>query len=218
MKIKKISKKEKAEKGAGWIIGIILVSIILVAAILFVRQKFFGPTFEYKGYDVSRVNFEGSDPYYSLKAPIRIYGFTNLYFITLNNDPRTLEDIEVEENTRDALLAPKPTQIYLTFDPDMSNKGHIAVATTEIARVLGRNGPFNLKLNGAVTKSVSGLEDRVAACDDSGERTLVIEFKYGEETEIYVDENYERCVIVQGTNEKELIEAADKTVLTILGL
>lgn len=214
-----LSKRQRIERTAGWIIGVILLAIILVTTILFIRQQFFGPVFEYKGYEVTRVSPKGTTmTVHMLRAPIRIYGFTNIHYITLNNDPRTLEYIEVEETTREVLLDPKPTQIYLAFDPDMPNKGHVAIATTEIARVLGKNGPFNLKLTGAVTKSAEGLEDRVANCEDSGERDLVIEFRYGDETKVYVDELFWRCVIVQGTDEIELIKAADKTVLTILGL
>ena len=47
---------------------------------------------------------------------------------------------------------------------------------------------------------------------------LVIELRYAEKNRIYVDERGWRCVIIEGKDKDELIKAADKTVLALLGL
>jgi len=209
----------KRERNTGWIIGTILVATIMVVAIFYIRQTYFGPVFEYKGYKVLKNQPAGfTEPIYVLRAPIRIYGSTELHFVNLYNDPRGLEDIEVEPTTRVVLLDPKPDQVYITFDPDMENKGHIALASTEIARALGTNGIFRMRVNGAITKSVEGLESRVFTCDDSSETQLIVELRYAEETKVFVDEHFWRCIVVQGKDEVELLRASDKVVLALLGL
>ena len=219
MSKKRLSKGEKLERGASWVIGVILLAIILVVVIFFVRQKLYGPVFKYKGYQVTKVMPKGTSAViYSLRAPIRIYASTKTYHINLYNDPRKLKDIEVENTTREVLLDPKPKHVYLTFDPELPNQGYVGLATTEIARILGYNGVFQLPVSGAVTKKVAGLENKTVTCNDSDENNLVIEFRYANETKIFVDEHYWRCVIVQGTNKDELLRAADKTILTLLGI
>lgn len=216
---KRFSKRQKVERSAGLIIGVILISIILVTAIIVVRQKFSGPTFEYKGYKVTKVDLKGTTvTLYVLRAPVRIYAATNLHYINLYNDPRKLEDIEVENTTREVLLDPKPRQVYLTFDPDMPYKGYVAKATTQMARILGPNGIFKFRITAAVTKSFPGLENRTITCDDSSEYDVVIEYRYANETKIFVDEHYWRCIIIQGKDKDEIVRASDKSILTLLGL
>ncbi|MBU2496852.1 MAG: hypothetical protein KJ767_02230 [Nanoarchaeota archaeon] len=218
---KKLSKKEKLERSVSWIIGIILISILIVVAIFFIRQKYFGPTFEYKDYKVTRVMPEGTTAImYVLRVPIRIYGSTDIYYIYLRNDPRELQDIPVDENTRKTIIDPKPSQVYLTFDPEMGEGGKISLATMQLARILGTSGVFRLNVNGAVTKDIGGLEDKKITCEDSSSlnEIVVIEFEYGEETKISVDKNYWRCIKIQAKNGDELIKAADKAILTLLGI
>lgn len=215
---KKLSKKERIEKTAGLIVGTIILAIIFTTAIFFIKQKYFGSTFEYKGYKVTKVKPEGTSAvFYVLRAPIRIYGETKVYYINLYNDPRTLQNISVEDTTREVLLDPKPKHVYITFDPDMPKKGYIALAATELARILGLNGIFKFAVSGAVTKDI-GLENKTITCEDSSENVLVIELKYSNTTNIYVDETKWRCVIVEASNEYNLLRASDKVVLTLLGL
>lgn len=219
MKKKRLTKKEKIEKNAAWIVSVILISIILVVAVFFIRQKLLGPTFDYKGYKVTEFQIEGINvDFYDLRAPIRIYGGTGMYHIILRNDPRELQDIEVGETTRKVLLDPKPRQVYLTFDPEMPNKGYVAVAIGQIAKIIGTTGVFELPVTGAVTKEIEGLENKTITCDNSGKYDLVINLEYADETRVFVDEHSQRCVKVQGTDEYELIKAADKVVLTLLGI
>ncbi|MBU2496779.1 MAG: hypothetical protein KJ767_01835 [Nanoarchaeota archaeon] len=216
---KKISKKDKLEKSVSWIIVIILISILIIVAIFFIRQKFFGPTFEYNGYEVTRVRPEGTTvTMYVLRTPVRIYASTQIYYSNLRYDPRELKDIPVEETTREVLLDPKPTQVYLTFDPDAEDKGHIALSMNEVARILGTSGLFLLPVSTGVTKEVEGLEEKKITCDNSNESVPVIDFRYGDETKIYVDETYWRCIVVQGKDKDEMVRSGNKLVLTILGI
>lgn len=221
MKRRKLTKKERTEKNIGWVVGVILVAVIMVVAIFFIRQKFFGPTFDYKGYKVTEVNPKGTNAIiYVLRAPITIYGATRIHYLNLYNDPRELQYIEVENTTRKVLLDPKPKHVYVSFDPDMPKQAYVAQAYTQVIRILGPGGVFRLSITASVTKDIEGLENQnlTATCNDSKPDILVIELRYSNETRIWVDEQYWRCVRVEGTDENEIIRAADKVVLTLLGL
>ena len=91
----------------------------------------------------------------------------------------------------------------------------------QVSNAVGVNGIFRIPTTGAVTREIQGRPESAnltKTCADSSEKELVIEFRYANETKVYVDETGWRCVIVEGKDKDELIKAADKTVLTLLGL
>ncbi len=212
--------KRDIERKASIVIITVILAIVIVTAILLVRQKYFGPKFKYKDFEVTKFTPEGTTvQLYSLRVPVRIYASTDIYHIYLRNDPRTLSNISVENTTREVLLDPKPEHVYLTFDPEMEERGKIAVALSQVSRVLGSagGGIFKFPVTGAVTKFTEGLNGTIT-CGNSNEENVVILFQYANETAIWVDETAWRCIIVQGRNADELIRAADRATLTLLGI
>lgn len=219
-KPQKSSKRERVEKSAAWVVGVIIASVVLAAVILTIRYSM--NNFEYKGYDVKKVIPKGTTAtFYVVKVPVRIYGAVNSYYLFLRNDPRELESLEVEGTAREVLLDPKPERVYLTHSPDMENISYVGLAMLQVSNVIGVNGIFKIPTTGAVTREIRGVPESVnltKTCADSSETELVIEFRYANETRVYVDETGWRCVIIEGRNKDELIGAADKTVLALLGL
>ena len=213
-------KKERVERAAGWFVGAIIASVVLAALILTVKYN--TANFEYKGYDVKKVTPKGTTAtFYVVKVPIRIYGATNNYYLFLRNDPRELESLEVEGTAREVLLDPKPEKVYLTHSPDMENISYVGLAMLQVSNVIGMNGVFKIPTTGAVTREIGGRPESInltKTCSDSSEKVLVIEFRYANKTRVYVDETGWRCVIIEGKDKDELIGAADKTVLALLGL
>ncbi|HIH18220.1 MAG TPA: hypothetical protein HA282_02050 [Nanoarchaeota archaeon] len=213
-------RKERTEKSAAWLVIVIIASVVLAAVILTLRYN--ESNFKYKGYDVKKVTPKGTTAtFYVVKVPIRIYGTVNNYYLFLRNDPRELEGLEVEGTAREVLLDPKPEKVYLTHSPDMQNISYVGLAMLQVSNVIGVNGIFGIPTTGAVTREISGRAESAnltKTCADSSEKVLVIEFRYAEKNRIYVDERGWRCVIIEGKDKDELIKAADKTVLALLGL
>ncbi len=216
-----LKKKSKdIDKKIGMFILIVVIAIIVAITVIAVRRTLTSPTFKYEGLTVNRFVLEGTNAtFYSMRTPVKIYGNVKIYDILLRNDPRKLQDIEVSEGIQEKILAPKPDQFYFTFDPDAPEKGYIGIAMAEVSRVLGtyNYAILQIPVTGASTRPIEGFNESIT-CEDSSNKKVVVLFQYANSTEILVNESYERCIILQGKDGNEIIRAADKLVLEILGI
>lgn len=155
-------------------------------------------------------------------------GFDMLFFVndaeyptlmTVRNDPRKLEDIPINaEYVRDVVSG--KSIFYITEDPFDDLRGPTLVAANEMAI------PLSLLYGAEVNKTLTrvseeldlAVEDQpVKTCEDSDETTLVIWQRLGDETAVFEENG---CLIVQGKSpdEMELIRAADRLYLTMIGI
>ena len=134
------------------------------------------------------------------------------YDVPFINDPYSLEDIPVTDNIKNKLL--NKQGIYVTIDPNANSKA--VLAAVEITRVIGTNdyGVFKIPTQAAVI-SQTNTSYPVITCNNANLQTGVIYLKVEDETKIY---SSNECVIVEGKDYDELIKAADKLTLHLLGV
>ena len=132
------------------------------------------------------------------------------YNLKLRNDPPNTENITVEGNPRTIILS-KPT-VYLTMEPNLTSKS--VIAALEVANIISRKlGIYNKETIGAITRPVPDNPITIATCDNVTLQENVILFRIGDETKVFLEKS---CIIVQGTNEWEIIRASDRLVYDIL--
>ena len=129
----------------------------------------------------------------------------------LRTDPREADTIPSEDDIRTKTL--KSTKvIYVTVDPDLTSDATIAAA--EITKITGAPEIMNIPTFVALTEK--RREDiPKKTCEDNTESERVILLKLAKETNIHSEDT---CIIIEGTNELELIKASDKFILQLLGI
>jgi len=133
------------------------------------------------------------------------------YTLAIRNDPASLEDIPLMGNLKQRI--PNDESVVITIDPEQELEGKTVVAVYEIMNVLQSEILYNKTVYTAVSKE---YEDKaVVTCDNANDANTVIFVTLGEETQVY---GYDYCIIVMGTNEDELIRAADRLALHLVGI
>ncbi len=141
--------------------------------------------------------------------------------MSIREDPRTLEDIPIDPSYVKEIIL-DATNVYVTIEPSDELRGATTVAAKEIDYFIDNNHLYNIPVNSSfmspTEESQLSLEEQtIKTCEDSHDGTLVIWLRLGEETAVFEEEG---CLVVQGAspNEMEIIRAADRLVLTLLGI
>jgi hypothetical protein len=139
--------------------------------------------------------------------------------MTVRNDPRKLEDVPIDVDYVRNIVAGKNV-FYITEDPSDDLRGPTLVAAREIAIPLSLL--YGAEVNKTLLKTSEELdisleEQPVRTCEDSDDTTLVIWQRLGNETAVFEENG---CLIVQGKSpdEMEIIRAADRLYLTMIGI
>ncbi|MAF51229.1 MAG: hypothetical protein CMH64_04015 [Nanoarchaeota archaeon] len=137
------------------------------------------------------------------------------YHLQLRNDPKNVTDIPIDSRIRNFILLKEG--IIFTLDPNFNSIP--VLGATEMANVFGRRlGIYDKKVTGAVTReptnSTTPSGNLIANCKDVTTNTNVIKLQLGDTTEVYLEKN--GCIIVQGTDEWEIIRASDRLIYDVL--
>ena len=127
-------------------------------------------------------------------------------------DPREAGNVSLDEEAlRDIVSAKK---IYITSDPLGKDLGNVAVAAYQISRIIGLS---NIPTVGAYTRDSEPPNPDVPlkTCNDATNTTTVIILEAGDFTGVS-EKDY--CVHISGTNNTEMIKAADKLGMNLLGI
>ncbi len=126
-------------------------------------------------------------------------------------DPRNATSIPIEEQAVKQIFTAQ--KIYITFNPNQKELSKIAVAAVEISRIIGLYG---IPVVAAYTEDSNPINPDIPirTCDDVSETTTIIYLGIGE-TKI---NTFEGCVLVTGENTDDLILAADKLGMHLLGI
>lgn len=131
--------------------------------------------------------------------------------LRLRTDPRDIKNIPSEEDIKTKLF---PTSlIFITLKPDLSSTS--VIAAREISRITGHASLFRTTTLGALTGESDNEEVPVITCTNATQKQKVINLKLSDTTKISSSNN---CIIIEGETEKDLIRAADKLVLQLLGI
>ena len=131
------------------------------------------------------------------------------YLLQLRHDPKTLENISIDENIRDLVLS-KPS-LATTVDKNLTSRA--VLGAIDIANILGRRlGLYGIQVIGATTEFAND-GTYVIDCGDVQEDMNVAVLRLGEKTEVRLEND---CIILQGETEEDINRAADRFVYNIL--
>ena len=133
------------------------------------------------------------------------------YHLQLRNDPKSTENITIDPKIRPLILDKE--EVFFTINP---NSNSIPVlGATEMANILGtRLGIFNKNVYGAVTHEANISKGNIVAdCNDVTQKVNIVRLQLGDETEVYIEND---CIIVQGTDEWEIVRASDRFIYHVL--
>ncbi len=140
------------------------------------------------------------------------------YDVPLHFGPKNLTDIIItgDLNTYFGMLMKNNIsnytyQTYLTFDPNETEMGYIALATGELTQNLART--FGIAFIPACTQEGTGCENvPIITCNSTN--APVVYMKSGEPTVVYASGN---CITIQG-NGQELVRAVDRFLLKLYNI
>jgi hypothetical protein len=189
------------------IIGVIIV-LAIVASILYSGEKTPSNYSYSNGYSTFNVDIISDS---ETKIPIYIEENNQEYILTMRNDPISLEDIELYGNLAQRIT--NDESVVITIDPNQGLEGKTVVAAYELINIIDNELLYNITVYTTVTEE---YEDRVVVtCDNANDENTVIFLTLGEETTVYA---YDYCIIVMGTNEDNLIRAADRLAYHLIGI
>ena len=196
--------------------GIILI-VLIVIMVAFGSYVFFkGP----KTMVEDNYQYSNGDSVFSVMKISDIESYITLfvgkdeqqpYTLALRNDPLSLEDIPVRGILNTRIYGDE--EVFVTIHPDANLSGKVVIAALEIDRVIDNKYLYNTKVSSATTLPYEGYPTKT--CKDGTKDSTVVWLTLGSETTVYTEGN---CIIVAGTDEDEIIRAADRFVLTLLGI
>ena len=185
--------------------------ILLLTGAIFLfyyqKQRYSDIFFEYNGFAIHKVQDKNFEEY---KIQFFIEGREQPFLISSRFNPRYLEEIPIYDNLGEDIIKEK---VYVTMEPSLSSKATIAFS--EINKYLENPFLFNLPTFPALRRPIENNSLPVITCDHVSDSIGVILFEIGSKNEIYSKEG---CVIVEAITEDDLIKAADRLSLTVLGI
>jgi len=198
---------EGSDKSSTKNIILILIMIIGLLILFFSIKYFYHPTPAEESYVYNGFKFTKVSSLWLTEIQLD----NTLFRITTRYSPNELEHINVEPGIYEKIVGSKG--IYFTVSGNLSSVSVLAI--TELGRIIGtRYGLLNIPSQAALTESDDN-ETLVKTCKDAVNGTGVIWFKLGNTTAAYSDQN---CVIIQGTEEWDIVKAADRVTFGLLGV
>jgi hypothetical protein len=129
--------------------------------------------------------------------------------INLRYDPLSLEDIEIDRAIFHKII--DDTTTFITINPNANLTGKTTIAALEINKNIEYF--FHIPVNSSMTESYSNYP--VKSCEDASKEESVIWLKLGDETKITSEGN---CITIEGKTQEDLIRAADRLSLYMIGI
>ncbi len=184
------------------ILGILLLLFLLFIVYYSSKQQS-AIQFTYNGFDFKKVD-------YGYQIKLYINQAANPALVKIRNKPQDLEDIPID----DISFLTKKKQIFVTLDPMNKNlTGKTTIAALEIDIFLDNPYFYNIPVNSSFTQPYA--EAPLKTCADVSDTDGVIHFDFGNTTVVSVVDG---CVLIRGRTEDDLIRAADRLILTLLGV
>ncbi len=132
--------------------------------------------------------------------------------IAFRLDPRQAGNISIDSSVVQKLLS--SAKVYITFNPNQKSLGKFAVASAEISRI---TSIYQIPTIGAYTEDSIPISADVPlkTCADAIEKTAVVTLEISDSTEISSEGS---CINVRGKTADDLILAADKLGMNLVGI
>lgn len=193
-----------------WVFVVLGVLVVVAGVVYFVDfEPEYPKSYQYSNgdviFDVEVIDEINTNIYFTLG------GTEQPYILNLRNDPVSLEDIPASGNLGTRVLGSKG--VFITIDPYTNLTATTAIAALEIDGVIDNELLYNKTVASAMTSEYQDYP--VITCDMANNDYIVIYLMLGDQTAVYSD-GY--CIVVEGTDEDELVRAADRLVLHLLGI
>ncbi|MBU2639691.1 MAG: hypothetical protein KKG75_03215 [Nanoarchaeota archaeon] len=137
------------------------------------------------------------------------------YHLQLRYDPKNVTDIPIDSRIRSSIMFKEA--VFFTIDPDFNSIP--VLGASELATILGRRlGIYDKRVFGAITKESENATEPsgnlIVDCDNVTQKSNIVRLQLGPETKVFLENN--GCIIVQGTNEWEIVRASDRLIYHIL--
>lgn len=185
-------------------ISLVIFLVLLISIPIYVyKYKETSNSFSYNGYNIYKTpnNFYNIEIY--LKEDI------NSHYLSSRYNPKDLEYIYIDSNVKENLLKDK---IYITLSEGLTTTSVVALA--EISKVTANQFLYNIPTHSALAY-YTPKNNLFKNCEDTDSNTAVILLRIGNETSVNLDD---KCVIVSGKDENEIIKASTRLTLTMLGV
>ncbi len=198
--------EEKKPDNVG-VIVIVFICILVIAIITFIliNPIFNKITFNYNGYLIHKNTENGLQYDIFLKLDGREVS------LSIRIDPREVDSIPIDKAFREIIL--NSSQIYTAIDPYANMTAITSLAALEIDKIIDNQYLYAIPVNSAFTREMGNYT--VKTCEDSKDKTSVILLELANKTEVIVKN---KCIIINGETEEDLIRAADRLILTLLGI
>lgn len=186
-----------------------VILLVLVGALVYFADFSADDYYQYATGDAVYDVYIISD--HEVKIPISVGIYGDEWTLVMRNDPASLEYIPVYGTLHTRIYDDEA--VYITIDPYANLTGKTTIAALEIDKVIDNNELYGVPTYSAMTSEYG--EYPVVTCADANAEYTVIYLTLGEETSVYTQDY---CIIVQGVDEDELIEAADRMVYDLMGI
>lgn len=184
---------------------LVLLGLVIYGLFVYQERRYGDLAFDYNGFTIQKTP-------QGYRFQIHINQGTTPNYFTLRSDPRTLDDILVD---RQILSLKEKKEIFAVIDPDANLTGVTTMAVLELDKILDNAFLFNIPVNAALTETVEGSGLEAKDCTAANATVGVVYFKLGETTRVFEEKD---CFTIEGVTEDDLVRAADKVVLILLGI
>jgi len=207
------------DKKINWLIGFLIALILLFAVTIYINDTtefLFKKNVNHYWYSNGDTKFEviksNFQNYQGWSIKFYLSENPQPYLIDFRNDPLSLEDIEIDRDAKNLIKG--DSQIFLTWDRGRNYTFLTTFAGLDIMQVVtnpqfGYWIPFNTSFT---TEYENAL---VKTCEDATDKETVIYFNVSNETFVRTEGN---CILVQGKTEEDLLRAADRLALLLMGI
>jgi hypothetical protein len=216
-----VVRPKKSSKATLITVVSVLVVLTVFAALIFVPELLQKQKQEDSKYN----NFE-FEQYEDGLWGVRVEVNTNPYLVLMHYHPTEVDTIKVEQGAVDVInaLATKVAvtgegQVYITMDPDAP--AGLAIAGVELAKVLGEKyGIYNIPTKAAFSKPKEGFGQSIPiiTCQDAVNDTFVVYIREAENEYVGVPQDFNQCIVVQGSSANETIRVADRLVYALFNI
>ncbi len=194
-----------------WVLYGMLIVLVAFGAFVYIRESLIAPPiYHYTNgdseFEVRRIS--------DTESQIQFYYGTNPepFIMDIRYGPIDVEDIKIDDPGIKQKIQDDEV-VYITFDPDEELKGEAALAGLEIGKFIANKYFFNVPVKNAVTKPYDN--NTIANCDNATSTSTVIQIKKGDGPKIETNGN---CITVQGPTETDMVKAADRLALQLVGI
>jgi uncharacterized membrane protein len=182
--------------------------VVLIFLLIFMGFKIYSsPHAGVDSYTYNSFTFSKYDLFWWSKLTIN----SKPVYLQFRYGPRELENISITPGIEEIIK--NKGAIYFTSSPNLSSK--TSLAQIEVGRLIGMTdySLYQVPAQAGLTEQTGNMSIPVITCANATNIIGVMLFTTGNQTAVYAEGD---CIVVQGTNEQEIIRAAERLAYHLL--